>query len=69
MGKVQSDLALMMFIQETTISARDFVCGLRKMFMRKSVKNFRMNITNFQKVIRALQELTPLWLKEEWAFV
>lgn len=48
---------------------RDFVCGLRKMFMRKSVKNFRMNITNFQKVIRALQELTPLWLKEEWAFV
>ncbi len=35
----------------------------------KSVKNFRMNITNFQKVIRALQELTPLWLKEEWAFV
>ena len=33
------------------------------------MKNFRMNITNFQKVIRALQELTPLWLKEEWAFV
>ncbi len=22
-----------------------------------------------QKVIRALQELIPLWLKEEWAFV
>lgn len=25
--------------------------------------------SKFQKVIRALQELTPLWLKEEWAFV